>query len=575
MLPATRRMHFPTKETAAADCPQADPNRLGLGRAIASPFFFFLTQTRFREYSGLLGSLPQENPISRSAMSSEQPTPITNAPRRRAARATALPTLLERGTVLYSNSAPWWRGATLGERVLILTDTDAWHQVMDQLLSQVDAERLSRPGPDPAYTALELERAILFQRLAGLSTYGKARTLLAGDRHERDRQLLEFDRPRSRVGCCLYLFRSLDGVPSESTIWRYLQDVGLQRHKLIYRRLFKAIVQQHMMDPEMRDEARVLFVDGSAWRTHYRSFARRDRRTGQIKPPTLEGGGYMPRSESNPGKDGHGFMLVTGTTQTGLPLTHTMGRLGNDSELNLGHSMMNEDWTDDVAPHLDQDKLGVWVADGGFHRQALRRDLRGLGFVEVCHMVSHGELSQGHAEANDRIVIEIEGHPNWYANGHRELKCRCGSARLAKRIRLHCNGQAAVRVEGTCDNCGSITITSGLWRRAQNPDRFVKVMSGEEHETDWTLGNPLSFHDDLAAAYGSARFSQQEGFFGHMSTRFGLLEGKSWHRSRDAAERDALQVFCLMHGMAIEGRRRRRVAEQATSTGPPGEPLAA
>lgn len=116
------------------------------------------------------------------------------------------------------------------------------------------------------------------------------------------------------------MVRSLDGVPSEPTVWRHLQHFGLERHITAYERLFSRLLAEHLEDPQMREEARVLNLDGSSMRSHYTSYERVNRITGEVKPPNLEGGGYMGRRIDNPGKDGHGFNLVTATTATGLPL---------------------------------------------------------------------------------------------------------------------------------------------------------------------------------------------------------------------------------------------------------------
>ena len=65
-------------------------------------------------------------------------------------------------------------------------------------------------------------------------------------------------------------------------------------------------------------------------------------------------------------------------------------------------------------------------------------------------------------------------------------------------------------------------------------------------------------------------------------TRFGLLKEKSWHRDRRQAERDLLQVFCAMHAIAKEQRRRAvsgsaqelPTASDGGGSGPPPSPLA-
>ncbi len=524
-------------------------------------------------------------------MSSEERALTPATPRRRASRTTTLPALPEQIVVPYANGTLGLRGLTLAEKVIIVTSSRAWHHVMDPVLADVEAERQARPGPAPSYSAAELEQAVLFQWMAGSASYSAARTMLAGDRHERDRELLGFDRPRRRVGRGLHIVRSLDSVPSESTIWRYHEDFRLNRRVLAYRRLFKELVKDQLADPEFREEARVLLVDGSAWLSHYSCFDRLNRQTGEvIRPATLEGGGYMPRSISNEGKDGHGYMMLTGTSPRGLPLTYLFGRLGYDSEKTLASELMNGHWKEHVAPHLDPDKINVWVADGGFNKPELRRDLRQLGLIDVCHVSSHSPGEDGEArnsvEERDGKIYGISGYPNWIANGHREIRCRCGSGRTIRRVTKDpASGRVISRVEGTCAACGPITITSGQWRLARNPRDeiaedgmtayFTRALSDTpEDKIEWMLGNPLTYHDPIAVEYGKTRFAQNEGFYGHMSRRFGLLRGKSWHRRRDAAERDALTVFCIMHSLALE--QKRRVPPEAAGAGtiadigPPG-----
>jgi hypothetical protein len=138
---------------------------------------------------------------------------------------------------------------------------------------------------------------------------------LAGDRGEQDRLVLGFDRPRKRVGAGLRLVRSLDGVPSEATVWRHKQRFGLAEHVAAYRELFERLVQDHFEEfPELADEARLVHWDGSVLLSHYTSFERVNRKTGEVKPPTLTGGGYRPRTKDNSGKDGHGFNLIAAVT---------------------------------------------------------------------------------------------------------------------------------------------------------------------------------------------------------------------------------------------------------------------
>jgi hypothetical protein len=101
-----------------------------------------------------------------------------------------------------------------------------------------------------------------------------------------------------------------------------------------------------------------------------------------------------------------------------------------------------------------------------------------------------------------------------------------------------------------------------------NKKGVAKVLPGEEYMTDWRVGNPLTYEDPLSKQYGSARFGHNEGLHGTLVTRFGLLKEKAWYRDRRHAERDLLQVFCAMHALAKEQRRR------AAGTAQPSAPLA-
>ncbi len=465
----------------------------------------------------------------------------------------------------YANCRLEWKGVGLGEKTRVVLDSPAWRQVMLPALLELEAER-PRKGPQPSYTSEELERAVLFQKLAGVENYRQARNLLASDRHEETRRLLGFDRPRTRRGKNKTVFKSLDGVPSEVTVWRHEQRWGLARHIAIYERLFQLLLREHLEDPEFQQEARVLNVDGSVVRSHYTSFERVDGMTGEVKPPTLEGGGYMPRNESNAGKDGHGFNMVSVTTPTGLPLAYRIVPLAtkDHSEADTALALFREEWREHVAPHLDEN-LRVLTADSAYKPGELREELRGLGIVENCHAVSHGKsrTNKENAVKHDAMVFQIQDYPNWRANGHRELSCLCGQGKTVPRVKRHESGRAVVRVEGDCKTCGSITITSGKWRTAQNPRRFVRCLPGEEEQADWLFGNPFTFHDKRAKAFGRARFGHGEGFHGHLLSRFGLLKHKAWYRRREEAQLDFLMVFCSMHALAIEQRKRAKQAARA------------
>ncbi|HEX5763083.1 MAG TPA: hypothetical protein VFY04_08180 [Solirubrobacterales bacterium] len=472
----------------------------------------------------------------------------------------------------YAKCREEWRGVGLGEKTKVVLDSAAWTEVMIPALAQLDAER-SRKGPAPAYSSEELERAVLFQKLAGVSTYSQARTLLASDRHQETRELLGFDQPRKRYGRGVTLVKSMDGVPSEATIWRHLQRWELARHIEAYERLFQQLLREHLEDPVFREEARTLNIDGSVLRSHYTSKERVDRKTGEIKPATLHGGGFMARTETNSGQDGHGFTMVAVTTSTGLPLATRLVPLATkeEGESATALALFREDWRENVAPHLG-DKLAVLTADAAYTKAEVRIALRDAGIIENCHPVSHADrkVSKKNAEKNNRDVIQIQGYPNWRANGHRELHCVCGSGKTTPRLSRDKKGRTVARVEGECKTCGNITITSGLWRLSDKPKRFVRCLPDETAaDADWLFGNPLTFNASMGKQFGRNRFGHGEGFHGHLVTRFGLLKGKSWYRRREQAQLDFLMVFSAMHALAMEQRQR------AKAKAPPGLAVAA
>jgi hypothetical protein len=460
-----------------------------------------------------------------------------------------------KGDVPYANSRPELADLSVGEKVRLVMATAAWNEVLRPLLDALDAAR-PKMGPAPSYSSEELESCLLFQRLAGKRTYAEARALLAGDRGEDDRAALGFDRPRKRVGAGLRLVKSLDGVPSEATVWRHKRRFGLAEHVAAYRELFERLVQDHFEEfPELADEARLVHWDGSVLLSHYTSFERENRKTGEVKPPTLTGGGYRPRTKGNSGKDGHGFNLSAAVTQTGLPLAARLTPI-NEPEAKTARGILEDEWQRTVAPYLQDNLVRVMAFDAAYSGGHMRQAVHRAGFIPNCHPVSHADrkCSIANAAQKRRAKLKIRYRPNWHLNGHHELFCECGAGKTMRRAENNGRGEAVARLEGSCPNCGSVSLTAGEWRRAG--DVVAKTLPGEEDRIDWRIGNPLTFNDPLSEKYGSARFGHNEGFHGALVTRFGLLKEKAYYRDGREAERDLLQVFCAMHALAMEQRRR-------------------
>lgn len=501
-----------------------------------------------------------------------QRTPKSASRQRRLKLAAALPVPPDQATVPYAKCRAELKDLSVGQLTRLVLDSPAWQRVMVPVLDQLDAQRAAQPGTKPAYNSHELESVLLFQRVCGLRSYKEARDALAGDRHADARRLLGFDHWRPGGPRVTRILRR--GVPSESTVSRHRKRFGERRRRGAYERLFRLLVEEHLQDPEMRAEARILALDGKVLRTHYTT-PRINPKSGEVvnaAEVTCPDGGYLPPS-AGPDKAGKGWNVINVLTGSGLPLSYRT-TLINASERDTALDLFQREFARDVAPHLDPDKLHVLAADGAFHKQETRARLRRLGIVENIHLASHGEQDKSRREASKRNKkrILIDDYPDWFANGHRELDCRCGRGQTERRFGVRA-GKAFARLEGRCRACGNITITSGQWRKAQNPERFVRCLPGDP--PDWTFGNPLTFNDPVAAAYGQDRFGGQEGVHGHtLTNRFQLTKHKRWFRRADQAKTDTAMIFSIMHVAAMEQRRRAR-ARAAQATAPPGQAAAA
>jgi hypothetical protein len=181
-----------------------------------------------------------------------------------------------------------------------------------------------------------------------------------------------------------------------------------------------------------------------------------------------------------------------------------------------------------------------------------------VGIVENTHLSSHSNGESAKREAKRRTVkrYAIDGHSDWFATGHRELVCRCERGKTTRVCKIGADGRAVARVKGECADCGSILITSGLWRLAGN-EKFVKCLPSERDDADFDFGNPLTFHDSLAREYGRQRFNGQEGAFGSQFTqRWRLLEGKRWFYRQTQVNLEVAAVVTITHALSLERWRR-------------------
>jgi hypothetical protein len=526
----------------------------------------------------------KRTPVMGMAITSPEPIPTPAAkksPRTRFRIAKEFPPIPD-GTVLYGKGRPELKQMDDGELMYVIVRSTAWRDVVAPVCEELDRTRPTH-GPKPLYTSEELEYVLLYQLLCGLRCYREARDRLAGDRGAVVRAALGFNRPRSLRGRRVVSLTS--GVPSEPTISRHLNHFDPELRCATYRRLFERLVREHFeFFPEFREDARVLGMDGTHILTHftapvYREQTKdenrqesggkhktldelceidRSRVVNETEKITCRDGGYLPYDKTMGKAGGHGFNLVATVTANGLPLEFAVVPI-NASEKRVGEAILRERFAHNVLPRLDRTRLHILTADGGFTSPTLRNLLRSFGILENIQMVSHGkeERTRLRAEVERGRAIPIEGYPNWHANGLREISCACGSGLVSSRVGVSRRGCAFARLEGRCTTCGSITITSGQWRLAQNPKQFRLAHPGDPVKNrDWTFGNPLTYDSPVAAALGKARFGQNEGFHGALERRFRLIKGKRWYRSRVEAETDTAVIFCVMHALAMEQRRR-------------------
>lgn len=280
----------------------------------------------------------------------------------------------------------------------------------------------------------------------------------------------------------------------------------------------------------------------------------------------------MPPS-AGPDHSGHGWNAIWIGSEGGVPLLHRLVKL-NESEKTAAVALLAQFAA--LIRALMPEEPGVITADGGFNSPGVREAARAAGLIENIHGASHGDQPSTHRQVKklDEMRIEIQGYPDYYANGHRELFCRCGQAHFSRQTWRDRKGRAQVRTEGDCVNCGHISITAGNWRLAKLQDvqaaepgwRYVRIV-GEEIG-DLQFGNPLTYYDEMAADYGNARRGRGEGPHGHTLTqRFEHLKGKRWFRRMIDAELDTNVVFSIMLSLALEDMNYR--AELPTSAAPP------
>ena len=500
--------------------------------------------------------------------------------KRRASRSTTLPPAAQDRTLDYAASREELRDIEPGEIVLAVERLEGFREVVRPALEAADAARLSpRPGEKkrrgryPSFHAIDYWRLEMLRRVIASHSTQHTRDWLTTDKARRTRELLGFDKARTHHGGKEKKW--MDGVPSDGwmsdfrTKWMPEAELAGLMEELERR----ALAEKMATLPEMREECRTLHADGSKLETHATPPHLKKNKAGEVigiankwkkgrdgkRVPAITApeAGFVPNSKGkNPDHSGAGWNIVMVMSSKGTVLAHRNVPL-HASETGTLAQMTSE--VGQVLDTLGEPELRVLTTDAAFHSHETRRALRGVGIVENTHLSSHSKHETAKREAKKRTMkrYAIDGYPNWFATGHRELVCRCGQGKMVRVAGLDPDGRAVARLKGECKKCKSILITSGLWRLSGN-EKFVKCLPSERSSAaEFDFGNPLTFNDTLAREYGRQRFNGQEGAFGSQFTqRWKLLKSKRWFYRQTQVNLEVAAVVTITHALSLERWRR-------------------
>jgi hypothetical protein len=467
-------------------------------------------------------------------------------------------------TQRWAKDMPELREVTEAQMVMLLMESDAFHQTVQPLLDRAEEKRFQqqRRKRPFRYGVAEIERVILFKAITGTPTMVETRDKLGGDRSEA-RRTLGFDFPRNegRPG----ERETLDGVPSEATLCRQRQLFDPKERAEAYVALFKMLRDQHIIDfpDEMLEELLRVGIDGSKieitgecpiWERKRKGDKSRRKKLVNASRITCPDGGYVAKGAS-PDKTGHGFNKMTMGTATKLPVVFDVTPL-NRNEGQAASELIAQ-YREEILPLLPERRLGVLTGDSAFAANWLRQEIRSVGLIENAHNVSHADTPavRKRAASKRKERTKIEGYPDWFVDGLQQVICRCGKLATGH-WELDRNGETTCRVYGSCKKCGSVSITSGCWRLSKNPKKYLKVdPKNKKEKPDYRLGNGLTYDSKVSAAYGAERWSRGEGLNSVMASRFGLTTGKRRYKTIQDARADVAASYALMHLLTMMQRK--------------------
>lgn len=141
-----------------------------------------------------------------------------------------------------------------------------------------------------------------------------------------------------------------------------------------------------------------------------------------------------------------------------------------------------------------------------------------------------------------------------------QIGCSCGQGSTEKIFNVSASGGLTIATKGVCPACGTVTITAGKWRRAQNPSRIVRAFG---QPADPAIGNPLHYFDPLARELGKDRFGWGESLHATLMRRFGLLKPRSFMRSGCEVETQFAIATSAISVLLLERAARRGGSQRA------------
>lgn len=462
----------------------------------------------------------------------------------------------------WAKSRPELQHLTEAQMVVELMATDAFQETVQPLLDQVEAERSERQRRKRTflYSVTEVEKAMIFKAITGINLMTELREKLTADEPGL-RETLGFDWPRNPDREMV----RMDGVPSLATLCRHRQLFDRRERAEAYARFFERVRDDHFVEfpVEMLDEIRQLGIDGSKIEIQgecpiydKKDKGKQDKKPVNPKRITCPDGGYVGRGAS-PDKSGHGFNKHTIATATKLPLVFEVTPL-NDAEIRTGEKLIDQ-LDAEILSQYPERALGVMNGDSAYSGPDFRKRARRFRMIENIHKTSHADKPEvvARVESLREERIKIKGHPSWFSDGLYQLVCKCKRGNVRPGYSIDKNGRTLTWVEGSCKHgCGSITITSGWWRIAQNPRQWVRINPANKKERpDLAFGNPLTYDHPVSNTYGRQRRSRQEGLNSVMATRMNLTTGKRRYKTIQDARADVAVSYALAHFLTMIQRR--------------------